>query len=319
MLPSIVIALAYLCDLIIGDPYRIPHPVQGIGALINAAERLQAKVTLTKKVFGVCANLTVLVFVFCLSLLLANLHWLVELYFLYTCLATRSLYNEGAKVCRILDQGDMALARKELSYLVSRDTADMEQAQITRSAMETISENTVDGITAPLFYMCLGALVSPWLPGASLAFAMTYKAINTFDSMWGYKNERYLELGWFSARLDDWANWLPARLTGAVLLPLSACLLRYDWRSAWRIFWRDRLNHASPNSAHPEAAVAGALGVQFGGVTSYFGQRYNKPTIGDNNKPFTTELINKNLNLMFVCSLLCLGGVMLVLMIAGGM
>ncbi|MCE2596846.1 adenosylcobinamide-phosphate synthase CbiB [Motilimonas cestriensis] len=315
MLPSVVIALAYFCDLIFADPYRIPHPVQGIGVLINAAERLQGRLLLAKKAFGVWSNLTVLVLIFCLSLVMANLHWLVEMYLLYTCLATRSLYNEGAKVRRILNQGDMALARKELSYLVSRDTAAMDQAQITRSAMETISENTVDGITAPLFYMCLGALVSPWLPGASLAFAMTYKAINTFDSMWGYKNERYLELGWFSARLDDWANWLPARLTGAVLLPLSALVLRYDWRSAWRIFWRDRLNHASPNSAHPEAAVAGALGVQLGGATSYFGQLHDKPTIGDNNKPFTTELINKNLNLMLVCSLLSLGGVLLVLII----
>ena len=313
MLSSLFIALAYIVDLIFGDPRRIPHPVQGIGALITLAERFQLQFSSTKKSFGVLANLTVLAFVFGFSLLAASIHWLVELYFLYTCLATRSLYNEGAKVSRILAQGDMTLARQELSYLVSRDTATMDQQQVTRSAMETIAENTVDGITAPLFYMCIGALVSPWLPGACLALAMTYKAINTFDSMWGYKNERYLELGWFSARLDDWANWLPARFTGAVLIPLAALLLNYDWRAAWRIFWRDRLNHASPNSGHPEAAVAGALGVQFGGATSYFGQLQQKPTIGDARRPFTIDLIQQGLNLMLMTSLLALGVVLIVL------
>lgn len=301
--PAIILC-AYLADLILGDPQRIPHPVQGIGVLIKGAERGYERLTIPAQFYGIFANLLILVVVFVISLTLAQSHWLLELYLLYTCLATRSLCQEGSKVRRILQQGDMALARQELSYLVSRDTGEMDQQQVIRSTMETLSENIVDAITAPLFYILLGALLSTWLPGATAAVAMTYKAINTFDSMWGYKNERYLALGWFSARLDDWANWLPARFTGALIIPMAAWILGYDWRGAWRIFWRDRHNHASPNSAHPEAAVAGALGVQFGGLTSYFGQQQVKPTIGDKRADFQLEHIKQNVHLVYVSSLL---------------
>lgn len=302
--------LAYLADLIFGDPHRIPHPVQGIGALIKGAESSYGRLNIPPRLYGVIANLLILIVVFAVSLTLAQSHWLLELYLLYTCLATRSLCQEGIKVRRILQQGNMAQARQELSYLVSRDTDEMDQQQVIRSTMETLSENIVDAITAPLFYILLGAILSIWLPGATAALVMTYKAINTFDSMWGYKNERYLALGWFSARLDDWANWLPARITGALVIPMAAFLLGYDWRGAWRIFWRDRHNHASPNSAHPEAAVAGALGVQFGGLTSYFGQQQAKPTIGDNHLAFKLEHIKQNVALVYVSSLLSFALVM---------
>lgn len=302
--------LAYLADLIFGDPHRIPHPVQGIGALIKGAESSYGRLNIPPRLYGVIANLLILIVVFVVSLTLAQSHWLLELYLLYTCLATRSLCQEGIKVRRILQQGNMAQARQELSYLVSRDTDEMDQQQVIRSTMETLSENIVDAITAPLFYILLGAILSIWLPGATAALVMTYKAINTFDSMWGYKNERYLALGWFSARLDDWANWLPARITGALVIPMAAFLLGYDWRGAWRIFWRDRHNHASPNSAHPEAAVAGALGVQFGGLTSYFGQQQAKPTIGDNHLAFKLEHIKQNVALVYVSSLLSFALVM---------
>ncbi|MFO6424141.1 adenosylcobinamide-phosphate synthase CbiB [Motilimonas sp. KMU-193] len=306
----IVILLAYLADLIFGDPHRIPHPVQGIGALIKGAESSYGRLNIPPRLYGVIANLLILIVVFAVSLTLAQSHWLLELYLLYTCLATRSLCQEGIKVRRILQQGNMAQARQELSYLVSRDTDEMDQQQVIRSTMETLSENIVDAITAPLFYILLGAILSIWLPGATAALVTTYKAINTFDSMWGYKNERYLALGWFSARLDDWANWLPARITGALVIPMAAFLLGYDWRGAWRIFWRDRHNHASPNSAHPEAAVAGALGVQFGGLTSYFGQQQAKPTIGDNHLAFKLEHIKQNVALVYVSSLLSFALVM---------
>lgn len=296
--------LAYVADLIFGDPHRIPHPVQGIGALIKGAEACYERLNCSPRIYGIFANLLILIVVFTVSGYLSQWHWLLELYLLYTCLATRSLCQEGIKVRRILLQGNMELARKELSYLVSRDTGEMDQQQVIRSTMETLSENIVDAITAPLFYLLVGAILNIWLPGAMVALVMTYKAINTFDSMWGYKNDRYLALGWFSARLDDWANWVPARITGGLIIPTAAFILGYDWRGAWRVFWRDRLNHESPNSAHPEAAVAGALGVQLGGLTSYFGEQQAKPTIGDKHGDFQLEHIKQNVALVYMSSLL---------------
>ena len=160
--------------------------------------------------------------------------------------------------------------------------------------METISENTVDGVIAPMIYMFIGGL----------PLAMVYKAINTMDSMLGYKNEKYGEFGYFSAKLDDAANFIPARITGGLLIPLSCFFLRYDYKNAWKIFFRDRKNHASPNSAHPEAAAAGALGIQFGGKTSYFGREYDKPTIGDKKREFQTEDIKKNIKILYMTSFL---------------
>jgi adenosylcobinamide-phosphate synthase len=197
----------------------------------------------------------------------------------------------------------MQLARKELSYLVSRDTGYMQEKDIVRSIMETISENTVDGIISPLFFMTVGYLIAPNTPlGAALA--MGYKAINTLDSMVGYKNEKYKDFGWFSARVDDVANIIPARLTGVLLIPISALFLGYDFKNSWKVFFRDRYNHASPNSAQSESAVAGALGVQFGGATSYFGRLKEKPTIGDKKKEFELKDIKRNIKLMYGSSIL---------------
>ena len=171
----------------------------------------------------------------------------------------------------------------------------MDEKMIIRSTMETISENTVDGIVAPMFYMFLGGM----------PLAMAYKAINTLDSMVGYKNEKYMDFGKFSAKVDDVANFIPARITG-ILIVLASMILGYDYKNSLKIFLRDRKNHSSPNSAHSEASVAGALGVQFGGKVSYFGKEIDKPTIGDKTKEFELEDIRKNIRIMYVTSFLSL-------------
>jgi len=214
---------------------------------------------------------------------------------MYTVFSVNSLAREGNRVYNILKEGDIEKARKDLSYLVSRDTETMDEKMIIRSTMETISENTVDGIVAPMFYMFLGGL----------PLAMTYKAINTLDSMVGYKNEKYMDFGKFSAKIDDIANFIPARITGFLIVAASM-ILRYNYKNSLKIFIRDRKNHSSPNSAHAEASVAGALGVQFGGRVSYFGKEADKPTIGDKIKDFELEDIKKNIKIMYVASFLSL-------------
>ena len=286
------IYIAYILDLIFGDPYVIPHPVQAIGKLISFLDKRLLGFS-NKKIFGMILNLTVLLVTYIVCYFLQKMV-IVEIYLMYTVFAVKCLGDEGRKVYKILKEGNLAKARKELSYLVSRDTESLEKNDIIRSTMETISENTVDGVIAPMIYMFIGGL----------PLAMVYKAINTMDSMLGYKNEKYREFGCFSAMLDDAANFIPARITGGLLIPLSCFFLRYDYKNAWRIFFRDRKNHASPNSAHPEAAVAGALGIQFGGRTSYFGKEYDKPVIGDKKREFQTEDIKKNIKILYVTSFL---------------
>ncbi|WP_101474790.1 MULTISPECIES: adenosylcobinamide-phosphate synthase CbiB [Fusobacterium] len=294
-------SIAYILDLILGDPHWFPHPVRFIGKLITMLEGLLYRFKCKKFTGGVLAVLTIAI-TFIVSFILAKISVVLEIFFLYTTLATKSLASEGFRVCKILVEGDMEKAKKELSYLVSRDTENMNVVQITRSVLETISENSVDGVIAPMFFAFLGSLFS--IDGVSLAlpFAMGYKAINTLDSMVGYKNEKYMNFGTVSARIDDIANFIPARLSGGLIIPIAAFILRYDYKSAWRIFFRDRLNHSSPNSGNSEAAFAGALGVQFGGKTSYFGKIHNKPTIGDKLKNFGIPDVKKGIRLLYVTS-----------------
>lgn len=305
------ILIAYILDLILGDPYRIAHPVQAIGRLITFLEKHLYNMK-DKRLAGIILCILTLSTTYIVTSLLGMI-WIIEVYLLYTILATRCLANEGNKVYSILKSNDMERARKELSYLVSRDTKEMEKRDVIRSTMETISENTVDGIVSPLFFMLIGALIFPSSSMGALAFGMTYKAINTLDSMVGYKNERYIDFGRFSAKVDDLANLIPARVTGAIFYPVSAFFLRYDYRSSLRVFLRDRLNHASPNSAHPEAAMAGALGIQFGGKTSYFGKVHEKPTIGDGVRDFEVEDIKKNIYMMYGASIISIVILLIVL------
>ena len=296
----IKIWIAYVLDLIFGDPQNVVHPVQVIGKTISAGE----KVLLRKKykflagavlnIFTVSITYT-LMYLISKSVKISVFFMIIEIYLMYTIFSINSLAREGNRVYRILKEGDIEKARKDLSYLVSRDTEMMDEKMIIRSTMETISENTVDGIVAPMFYMFLGGM----------PLAMAYKAINTLDSMVGYKNEKYMDFGKFSAKVDDAANFIPARITG-ILIVFASMILGYDYKNSLKIFIRDRKNHSSPNSAHSEASVAGALGVQFGGKVSYFGKEINKPTIGDKTKDFELEDIRKNIRIMYVTSFLSL-------------
>jgi len=194
----------------------------------------------------------------------------MAVYLLYTTIAARDLCRHSRAVHDALINGDLPKARRRVGMIVGRETAGLNEEEVARAAVESVAESMVDGVCAPLFYAFIGG------PAA----AMLYRAVNTADSIFGYKNERYEQFGWAAARLDDLANFIPARLTG-LLVPVAALLLRLDARSAWRILRRDRKNHASPNSGHGEAAVAGALGIRLGGSSTYFGRVVEKPTIGE--------------------------------------
>ena len=302
----IKIWIAYVLDLIFGDPQNIIHPVQIIGKMINIGEKslLGKKYKSDRKYkffAGMILNITIISLTYGITYLIRRISensiifTVAEIYLMYTVFSINSLAREGNRVYNILKEGNIERARKDLSYLVSRDTETMDEKMIIRSTMETISENTVDGIVAPMLYMFLGGL----------PLSMTYKAINTFDSMVGYKNEKYMDFGKFSAKLDDVANFIPARITG-ILIVIASVILGYDYKNSLKIFIRDRKNHSSPNSGHAEAGVAGALGVQFGGKVSYFGKEVDKPVIGDKIKDFELEDIKKNIKIMYVASFLSL-------------
>lgn len=293
--------IAYVMDLIFGDPHWFPHPVRFIGKLISMLEKVLYNIG-NRKFTGGILMVVVVGITGVLSYFLASISQFVEIFFLYTTLATKSLADEGFRVCKVLTDGDLEKAKKELSYLVSRDTGNMDVRQITRSVLETISENSVDGVIAPMFFAFVGSFFH--IGGVSLAlpFAMGYKAINTLDSMVGYKNDKYIDFGMVSAKTDDVANFIPARIAGGLIIPVAAMLLKMNYKGAWRVFFRDRLNHSSPNSGNSEAAFAGALGVQFGGRTSYFGKVYDKPTIGDRLKCFDLRDINRAIKLLYVTS-----------------
>lgn len=299
--------IAYILDLILGDPRWLYHPVIVIGQLISFLEKILYK--FKNKIFaGAILNIFTLAITFIISLLLARLSFLIEIFFLYTTLATKSLADEGKKVYKILESGNIEKAKKELSYLVSRDTQNLSLDKIIMSIVETISENTVDGFVSPAFFAFIGSFFEINILGKAvsfaLPFAMTYKAINTLDSMVGYKNEKYIDFGKISAKVDDVANFIPSRLTGLLFVPISSIILRYDYKNSWRIFFRDRNKHSSPNSGQSESAYAGALNIQFGGKISYFGKDYEKPTIGDKLKEFEIEDIKKAIKILYLVSII---------------
>jgi len=297
---------AYVLDLVLGDPRSFPHPVIYIGKLISFLEnqiRKKAKTPKALKIGGVFLTFITVLLTFLLSMGLLILAKSIHIYLFYflnvvlmwTCLATKSLRVESMKVFHALDADDIVLARINLSYIVGRDTNELSEEEITKATVETVVENTADGIIAPLFYMFIG--------GAPLALA--YKAINTMDSMVGYKNEKYLRLGWASARLDDLANFIPARITG-VFLVIAAFFLRFNYQGSCKVLLRDRLNHTSPNCGYPEAAAAGALDIQLGGAHTYFQQTVYKPTIGDDIRRIEMHDIKRGVKMMYLSSLLTL-------------
>jgi len=308
----IAMILGYVLDLLIGDPEFLPHPIRLIGWLISRGEKLMRSILPRNEIMaGLILTLGVTGATFAIALgLLAGarmispaLEFILQVLFCYQILATRSLNIESLRVHRPLASGDLEGARFALSRIVGRDTQNLDEQQITKATVETVAENTSDGVIAPLIFIAIG--------GAPLGFL--YKAINTLDSMIGYKNDRYLYFGRFAARLDDVANWLPARLTGCLMI-LASSLSGLDMRNAQRIYRRDRNNHASPNSAKPESAAAGALNIQLAGDATYFGQLVKKPTIGDAKRAIEPADILKVNRLMLMTSILAvllLGGLRL--------
>jgi len=214
---------------------------------------------------------------------------------LYTCFAGRDLALHGDRVYRALAQGDLLEARRRVAMLVGRDTERLDESEVVRGTVESVAENMVDGVTAPIFFAILGGPVG----------ALLYKAVNTLDSTFGYKNEQYLQFGWASARLDDVVNYIPARLT-APLVAFTSALLGLHPLGAWRIFRRDGRKHPSPNSGLTEAAVAGALGVQLGGRNYYFGEPSERPRMGDPDQPLQRAHILQANRLMLLTSALAL-------------
>jgi adenosylcobinamide-phosphate synthase len=264
--------------------------------MISALEALLRRLVRRELLGGVLLLVCVVTTTFLLSLFLVKgayavhpyLGFAVSVWLSYTCLAARSLHHESKLVADRLTAGDLKGARKYLSRIVGRDTDGLEEPEIWRALVETVAENTSDGIIAPLLYLMIG--------GPALGLA--YKAVNTLDSMVGYKNERYLQFGWASARFDDLANWLPARLTG-LLMVIVAPLAGLSGKNSFRVMLRDGKNHSSPNSGIPEAATAGALGIRLGGTNRYFGKPVEKPTIGDPLRALSLDSYRGAVRLMY--------------------
>lgn len=286
MLSLLALLLGFALDLMLGDPPWLPHPVRLIGWLITKTEAfLRGHCGTNERALrraGVATVLVVLVLSTALPVLLLwaagavspYLRLALETLMCYQILATRALKDESMKVHAQLCKKDLPAARTAVSMIVGRDTAQLSAAQVAKAAVETVAENTSDGVVAPLLFLAIG--------GAPLGFC--YKAVNTMDSMLGYKNDVYLHFGRFAAKLDDVVNYIPARLS-AWFMVAAAYLLRLDGGAAWRVFLRDRFNHASPNSAQTESVCAGALRIQLAGDASYFGVVHHKPTIGDDIRP----------------------------------
>lgn len=306
-LSMLAVGLGFLLDLLVGDPHWLYHPIRLVGHLISGLEallrRMFPKTEKGELAAGVCllaltAGITAGAswgLLFLAGLWHPYVRFALETMMCCQLLATKSLKDETMKVYTALKAGDVEGARRAVSMVVGRDTAALDDIGITKAAVETVAENTSDGVTAPLLFLVIG--------GAPLGFF--YKAVNTMDSMVGYKNERYLYFGRAAAKFDDVLNYIPARLS-AVLMVCAGGLLGMDAKNAWRIYVRDRYQHSSPNSAHTEAAAAGALHIQLAGNAYYFGKLYEKPTLGDADRPVEYEDIRRANRLLYGTAVLAL-------------
>ena len=304
---AVALAIGALMDAVVGDPHNMIHMVVVFGAVISGLEKLLYRME-NKRFAGL---LLVVCTLLCCGLpiaLLLRFAWRLHhlLYALWAgvlcwqCLAAKSLRDESDLVRVALEAGDLPKAREMVARIVGRDTDALDEAGVARAAVETVAENTSDGVIAPLFYLALGGPLVGCL----------YKAVNTTDSMVGYKNDKYMDFGRCAALFDDVVNFIPARLAALELI-LAAFLTGMDGKNAWRIWRRDRRNHASPNSAQTESAVAGALGLRLAGDAVYFGKLVKKPYIGDDLRPIEPEDIRRSHKLMFTAT-----GEMLVLALA---
>jgi len=298
---EIQILAAIGLDLLWGDPRRLPHPVKGMGRLAMALEApLRRRITNPRRA-GIVTTMIVVAATAGVSTLLLTaayrLHpWAgdaLSILLLSTCIAARDLAAHAWQVLKALRLGNLELARQRVGWLVGRDTAPLDRSGVVRAAVESVAENTVDGVTAPLFWAVLLGPIG----------ALAYKAASTLDSTFGYKNERYLQFGWASARFDDLLNYLPARLTLPITVA-AATLLGLCPKHTWRIALRDWRNHPSPNSGWSEAATAGALGIQLGGPVYRQGKLTDMPYFGDAGQPLASRHIAAAVQLMLLTSLL---------------
>ncbi|MCU1257270.1 MAG: Adenosylcobinamide-phosphate synthase [Bryobacterales bacterium] len=299
------LAIAYALDLLVGDPEWFPHPVRFFGLLTRAGERLLRPFTSgpTSEILAGTA----------LTISVASVGWALgrpnnsawQVLLAWTALATRSLLDEAQAVIRALEAGDLDLARRQLSRIAGRDTANLDATEISRAAIETLAESACDGIVAPLF----------WLAAGGVPCAMSYKAINTLDSMIGHPEPPYRCFGRAAARLDDAASFIPARLTGLCIVT-AARFQGLDAEGAQRIWLRDGDRHASPNAGQSEAAIAGALGVQLGGPSSYDGDPHHAPLLYAEGRPASLRDAKSALSLIALVSVIAFGAALLV--VAGG-
>lgn len=308
MLSSILaLILGFLLDLIIGDPHFIYHPIRLVGNLISVTEKglrsvfpksekgeLAAGVLLVVIVAGITTAVPWLI-LYLAGLLSSGLVFVLQTIMCYQLLATKSLKTESMKVYDRLKQHDLEGSRYAVSMIVGRDTKSLDETGVTKAAVETVAENTSDGIIAPMLFMAIGGAVSGYF----------YKAINTMDSMVGYKNDKYLYFGRFAAKLDDVVNYIPARISAYLMIGASF-FAGLSVKDAYRIYKRDRYNHASPNSAQTEAVMAGALQIQLAGDACYFGKLYKKPTIGDPMRAVEAEDIKRANVLLYATAILSL-------------
>ena len=304
-MPAVLVG--FLIDCLLGDPAALPHPIVLIGKGIAALEKaLRKRFPATPEGERAAGRVLVVCMLLLSALIPAAVLWLCSLvsrwlFFAVCCVmswqifAAKCLKQEAEKVRAKLDAGDLPAARYQVSMLVGRDTAELTETQVAKAAIETVAENTSDGVIAPMFYLMIG--------GPVLGFV--YKAINTMDSMLGYKNDKYINFGRCAAKVDDAANFLPARLSALGMIA-AAALTGFDGKNAARIWRRDRRKHASPNSAQTESVCAGALHIQLAGNAFYFGKLYEKPFIGDPDRPVEAADISRSCRLMYGTSVILL-------------
>lgn len=296
------LTIGFILDLLIGDPNNPFHPVRGIGLLASKLETIFRKLLKNSlKIAGLIVWIITIILTFAITYgiifvcmkINKYLGVIVQGIIIYFCISAKGLVVEGYKVIKYLNEGNIEKSRKQLSYIVGRDTESLDSKGITRAVIETIAENMSDGVIAPiLFAGIFGA-----------AGSMAYKAVNTMDSMFGYKNEKYIKFGYFPAKLDDLFNYIPARVTG-ILIIISSFFLKRDYKNSLKIYKRDRYNHTSPNSAHPEAAMAGALDIQLGGANYYFGKIVEKPVIGDKIKEIEINDVKKTAEILYLSAVM---------------
>ncbi len=304
MISISTLVTAFLLDLLFGDPKWLPHPVRWMGWFIKRYEASfrNAPVPLWISGIGLAVLLPWLAYWLTWFVIwMANsIHhewaWMAEVFLIYQCISIRGLYDETKPVYQSLRRKDMFHARQSLSLVVGRDTHKLDEPEISRAAVETVAEGTVDGIVSPLVFAAIG--------GAPLA--MAFKAVSTLDSMIGYKNERYKQFGWASARLDDVCNFIPARLS-ILIIPLAAVFGKLNGNKSWQVGWKERLKHNSPNAGHAEAAFAGALDIRLGGTSTYQGVISHKAVLHEQGKQAQPDDIPKAWKLMFISSVLFVG------------